>query len=97
MPKIVDIGSFIKARRRIRYKTFVSGSETLVPVLLSIFSIIFWGIDCMYRLSELETNNKILGREELREHAIEASRGCTGYNVSHREHSGLRLAIIVSR
>jgi hypothetical protein len=51
----------------------------------------------MYRLSELETNNKILGREELREHAIEASRGCTGYNVSHREHSGLRLAIIVSR
>ena len=51
----------------------------------------------LFRLSELETNNKILGREELKEHSIEASRGCTGYTVSHREHSGLRLAIIVPR
>ncbi|XP_023328571.1 GTPase-activating Rap/Ran-GAP domain-like protein 3 [Eurytemora carolleeae] len=55
------------------------------------------GLVYVYRLAELQTNSKILGREELREHGLEPSRGCSGYSVSNRNHSGLRLAIIVGR
>jgi len=51
----------------------------------------------VYRLSELETALHALGREELKDHALEASKGCSLYSVSHREHSSLRLAIITAK
>ena len=51
----------------------------------------------VYRLSGLEGALYALGREELRDHALEASKGCSVYSVSHRDHSSLRLAIITGK
>ena len=51
----------------------------------------------VYRLSELENTTIVLGREELKEHALEASKGCSLYSVSHRDHSSLWLAIITGK
>ena len=38
-----------------------------------------------------------LGREELREHALEASRGCTSFSLSRPQHSQTLLAVAVGR
>ena len=51
----------------------------------------------VYRLSGLGGATYALGRDELKDHALEASKGCSLYSVSHREHSSLRLAIITGR
>ena len=51
----------------------------------------------VYRLACLEEAAVALGREQLRDHAMEATRGATLYAVSHPEHSVLRLAVAVGR
>jgi hypothetical protein len=51
----------------------------------------------VYRLSGLGGATCALGRDELKDHALEASKGCSLYSVSRREHSSLRLAIITGR
>ena len=51
----------------------------------------------VYRLSGLGGATCALGRDELKDQALEASKGCSLYSVSHREHSSLRLAIITGR
>ena len=51
----------------------------------------------VYRLACLEEAGVALGREQLRGHAMDATKGATLYAVSQPEHSVLRLAVAVGR
>ena len=41
----------------------------------------------VYRLAQLEDASTAPGREEMKEHILESSRGCSLYSLGDREHS----------
>ena len=51
----------------------------------------------VYRLAQLEDASTAPGREEMKEHILENSRGCSLYSLGDREHSSLTLAVALAR
>ena len=51
----------------------------------------------VYRLAQLEDASTAPGREEMKEHILESSRGCSLYSLGDREHSSLTLAVALAR
>ena len=51
----------------------------------------------VYRLAQLEEASTAPGREEMKEHVLEGSRGCSLYSLGDREHSSLTLAVGLAR
>ena len=51
----------------------------------------------VYRLAQLEAASHAPGREEMKAHVLEGSRGCSLYSLGDREHSSLTLAVGLAR
>ena len=51
----------------------------------------------VYRLAQLEEASTAPGREEMKEHVLEGSRGCSLCSLGDREHSSLTLAVGLAR
>jgi len=86
-------------------KIFSLTSIVQINVMESLGILIFRTEKCgkdqsqvwVYRLSAIEEAHQAPGKEELKEHSLESTKGCSQYSISQREHSSLTLGVIVNR